>query len=144
MLWPMTLNRMMCTKTWHYTQKDLWKKHWRWLMRFMMSNVPIRPIDPPLTERADTCSGVLLVYFPILKWFVMFQALLACHRYCISHGHFGRVKQCFSDSLYGLNIITDDREAVEEIKLPWLGKHIHLIWRWQSLSLFSGRMNTVS
>lgn len=93
-------------------------KHWRWLMQFMMSDVPIRPIDPPLTERADTCSGVLLVYFSFLKWFVMFQALLTCQLYGISHGHFVRVKQCFSDSLYGLNIIRDDGEAVEEIKLP--------------------------
>lgn len=30
-------------------QRGLWKKYWRWLMWFMMSDTAIRPTDQPLT-----------------------------------------------------------------------------------------------
>lgn len=92
----------------------------RKVIQFMMSDALIRPIDRPLIEFADSFSGVLLVYFPIIKWLVTFLTLLICH---------------FSVSLYGPNIITDHREVVEEINIPRLEKLIRFIWRWQSLFL---------
>lgn len=116
-------NSMMCTHTWHYTEKGPWKitegeadcAEWCSYQTYWLTISRVCRF---------TVSGVLLGCFPIIKWLVTFLTLLICH---------------LPVSLAGPNIITDHREVVEEINILWLGKPIHFIWKWQALFLLQGQ-----